>query len=164
DSMGNIQWNRCYGGSEKEGLLDILEVSDGYLAACQSGSNDGVFKLSDAQYAIAAQAMSYEWSCVEENDIVLFKITDTLINGISNNILTNLVKAYPSPAQQVINFDNAGPFPITMSIIDPLGVKKDELLLTPGSNSFQLINYCPGMYIYQYNTRGQIFTGKFIVY
>ena len=164
DSMGNIQWNRCYGGSEKEGLLDILEVSDGYLAACQSGSNDGVFKLSDAQYAIAAQAMSYEWSCVEENDIVLFKITDTLINGISNNILANLVKAYPSPAQQVINFDNAGPFSITMSIIDPLGIKKDELLLSPGSNSIELINYRPGMYIFQYNTSGQIITGKFIVY
>lgn len=108
--------------------------------------------------------MSYEWSCVEENDIVLFKITDTLINGISNNILPKFINAYPNPAQKVINFDNAGPFPIAMSIIDPLGIKKDELLLSPGSNSIELINYRPGMYIFQYNTSGQIITGKFIVY
>lgn len=274
DSLGNIEWSRCYGGSEKEGLGDILELSDGYIAAGWSNSNDGdlldcgyhigfwntgdptgdtwiikldfngnilwkkcyggtrheyptklfqtekgfrvfnvtysqdgdvlgnnsitddysdiwtfeidsvgnllssqcfgslydeslydgVFKLSDAQYTIAAQAMSYEWNCVEENDIVLFKITDTLINGISNNVLPNLVNAYPNPAHQVINFNNTGPFPVIISISNPLGIKEDELLLSPGSNSIQLLNYCAGIYIYQYNTSGQIITGKFIVY
>jgi len=41
DSLGIVQWNRCYGGSFSESLYDILVLTDGYIAACMASSDDG---------------------------------------------------------------------------------------------------------------------------
>ena len=41
DANGNGEWNRCYGGSQDDGISTILETEDGYLVAGVSESNDG---------------------------------------------------------------------------------------------------------------------------
>ncbi len=42
DSYGNIQWQKCFGGSSGETAYSIVQTSDGgYLVAGSSGSNDG---------------------------------------------------------------------------------------------------------------------------
>ena len=41
DSVANIEWQQCYGGSDHEGLKSVLELQDGYLLACTAYSNDG---------------------------------------------------------------------------------------------------------------------------
>jgi hypothetical protein len=42
DSIGNMQWQRCYGGSSTENLSKIITVSDGgYLIAAITWSSDG---------------------------------------------------------------------------------------------------------------------------
>ncbi len=41
DSSLNIQWQRCYGGSDSDLLPNILEVEDGYIFAGSTQSNDG---------------------------------------------------------------------------------------------------------------------------
>ena len=41
DSAANVQWQHCYGGTDDEQLLDIMEVSDGYILACEAYSEDG---------------------------------------------------------------------------------------------------------------------------
>ncbi len=41
DENRNIQWQRCFGGSKDETILDIVEAEDGYLLACYTNSNDG---------------------------------------------------------------------------------------------------------------------------
>jgi len=41
DSVANVQWQHCYGGTDDEQLLDILEVSDGYILASEAFSDDG---------------------------------------------------------------------------------------------------------------------------
>jgi hypothetical protein len=41
DTNSNPEWHRCYGGSEHEGVVSILEIDDGYMLACFGGSNDG---------------------------------------------------------------------------------------------------------------------------
>ncbi len=41
DSLGNYQWQRCYGGSEIDNIHTILSLRDGYLLGCSSASNDG---------------------------------------------------------------------------------------------------------------------------
>lgn len=41
DSTGNVQWQRCYGGSEYEGITALLAVEDGYIFAAYTMSNDG---------------------------------------------------------------------------------------------------------------------------
>jgi hypothetical protein len=41
DSARNIEWQHCYGGSEDDGILSLLEIEDGYLLSAYAGSNDG---------------------------------------------------------------------------------------------------------------------------
>jgi hypothetical protein len=42
DALGNIQWNRTYGGSGFDSALDLVQTNDGgYVVAAYSGSSDG---------------------------------------------------------------------------------------------------------------------------
>lgn len=41
DSLGNEEWQKCYGGSDFEEVNDILELPDGYILASSSSSSDG---------------------------------------------------------------------------------------------------------------------------
>jgi hypothetical protein len=41
DSNGNIEWQKCYGGSGDEGVFDLIETRDGYLMGCFGQSADG---------------------------------------------------------------------------------------------------------------------------
>ena len=39
--MANIEWQHCYGGSDHESIMDMIELTDGYILACSAYSNDG---------------------------------------------------------------------------------------------------------------------------
>jgi hypothetical protein len=41
DSLGNIIWQKCLGGSAGESAIAAVEVDGGYVIACESGSSDG---------------------------------------------------------------------------------------------------------------------------
>jgi hypothetical protein len=41
DEDRNIEWQRCYGGSEHDGITALVEVSDGYVFGAYTSSNDG---------------------------------------------------------------------------------------------------------------------------
>ena len=41
DSNLNVQWQRCYGGSDHDGIFGIIEIEDGYLFTGGTASNDG---------------------------------------------------------------------------------------------------------------------------
>lgn len=41
DSLGNIEWHRCYGGSQGEHVITMLKLEDGYLLGCGGSSTDG---------------------------------------------------------------------------------------------------------------------------
>jgi hypothetical protein len=42
DSAGNTEWQKCYGGSHSEGLVDIEQTMDnGYIFLASTNSNDG---------------------------------------------------------------------------------------------------------------------------
>ena len=42
DSIGNIEWQQCYGGSFREGVVNIKQTEDeGYIFLGQTNSNDG---------------------------------------------------------------------------------------------------------------------------
>lgn len=41
DSLGNLEWQQCYGGSEHDAISDILEIENGYLLAGFGSSSDG---------------------------------------------------------------------------------------------------------------------------
>lgn len=41
DSLGNLEWQQCYGGSEDDGINYILEIENGYIIAGFGSSSDG---------------------------------------------------------------------------------------------------------------------------
>jgi len=41
DADRNIEWQQCYGGSEHDGIIGLLEIEDGYIFSAYAGSNDG---------------------------------------------------------------------------------------------------------------------------
>jgi hypothetical protein len=41
DSMGNIEWQNCYGGSGDDGIYGLLELNDGYAFTAFTRSPDG---------------------------------------------------------------------------------------------------------------------------
>lgn len=41
DADRNIEWDRCYGGSNNDGVTYLAEVSDGYILGAYTHSNDG---------------------------------------------------------------------------------------------------------------------------
>ncbi len=41
DSIGNIEWQNCYGGSGHDGVNALLEVYDGYIISAYGSSADG---------------------------------------------------------------------------------------------------------------------------
>ena len=41
DSLRNIEWQNCYGGSEDDGITGLLEIDDGYIFIGHTLSNDG---------------------------------------------------------------------------------------------------------------------------
>lgn len=67
DSLANIEWQRCYGGSEHESVHDILEIEDGYILACSVDSDDGDMTGAGYHYGHDAQGHPY-------SDIWLAKI------------------------------------------------------------------------------------------
>jgi hypothetical protein len=55
DSLANIEWQRCIGGSENEGVNDILETEDGYIIVCNVYSADGDMTGSGYHYGTLPQ-------------------------------------------------------------------------------------------------------------
>ncbi|MBL7102914.1 MAG: T9SS type A sorting domain-containing protein [Bacteroidales bacterium] len=41
DSLGNIEWQNCYGGTYFENAIEILQIEDGYIFVGGTNSNDG---------------------------------------------------------------------------------------------------------------------------
>lgn len=41
DSLRNIEWQQCYGGSWYDGIIGLLEVADGYIFLAYASTNDG---------------------------------------------------------------------------------------------------------------------------
>ncbi|MFZ4708112.1 MAG: T9SS type A sorting domain-containing protein, partial [Bacteroidales bacterium] len=41
DSLGNIEWQNCYGGSGHDGIYSLMELEDGYLISAYGESEDG---------------------------------------------------------------------------------------------------------------------------
>jgi hypothetical protein len=37
----NIEWQHCYGGSEHDGIVSLIEIEDGYIFGAYTSSNDG---------------------------------------------------------------------------------------------------------------------------
>jgi hypothetical protein len=70
DSVANIEWQQCYGGSWIEYVYDIIETTDGYILAGSAESDDG--DLAGSGYHLG-----YDNNGNQTSDIWLIKIDFT---------------------------------------------------------------------------------------
>lgn len=70
DSVANIEWQQCYGGSDHESVLDMIEIEDGYLLANVGYTNDG--DLTESGYHLG-----YDNFGNQTSDIWLLKLDIT---------------------------------------------------------------------------------------
>ncbi|MBL7906248.1 MAG: T9SS type A sorting domain-containing protein [Bacteroidales bacterium] len=70
DSVANIEWQQCYGGSQIEYVYDIIETTDGYILAGSGESDDG--DLAGSGYHLG-----YDNNGNQTSDIWLLKIDFT---------------------------------------------------------------------------------------
>ncbi|MDY0086481.1 MAG: T9SS type A sorting domain-containing protein [Bacteroidales bacterium] len=59
DSMANIEWQQCIGGSSEEAVQDMIEVEDGYMLACIVDAADGDMTGSGYHYGYDSQGHPY---------------------------------------------------------------------------------------------------------
>jgi hypothetical protein len=69
DSSANVEWQECYKGSAHETTRASIEVSDGYILACEASSNDG--DVAGAGYHVGYQGAHNQYPT---SDIWLLKI------------------------------------------------------------------------------------------
>jgi len=64
DSDLNIEWDRCYGGSDSEGITTIVEKSDGYVFGGYTYSNDGDVTGNHGKHDIWIVKVDYDGSII----------------------------------------------------------------------------------------------------
>lgn len=106
DNSGNLQWNRCYGGSSFEGVYSIIQTTDGgYIMTGETLSNDGdvlnnTFGLSNAwvvkinstgniqwqkTYGGSGQDIAYRVIQTNDGNYIFFCGTNSNNGNVTNN-------------------------------------------------------------------------------
>jgi hypothetical protein len=103
DSMGNLQWQQCIGGTRSERVY-------------------GVVKHSDYKYAVAGEMFfspSGDVNCSNfvygsQQNFWVFGISDTTVNVVENDAEIAEIKVYPNPVNSILNID----FPVEYQILN----------------------------------------------
>lgn len=154
---GDVVWQHCFGGGEDETLYNgVLKIGENnYVMAGETNDDSGdvICNLHSWRY-----------------DFWVFEITIEDTTGINNIIEQDGIKVYPIPAGEYIVFESP-PF------VHPQGVKAypviqvfdvfgREVLREPVASErtvFDLRTIWNGVYFYQVELEGKMYSGKFIV-
>ena len=108
DTLWNIEWQKCYGGSRDDyGYVGILELDDGYVFCAQTNSNDGdvsgyhyssdgatdiwivkIDKLGNIIWERCLGGTEWEWSMSlnqSDNGLTLFSATSSRNENVTCN-------------------------------------------------------------------------------
>lgn len=83
DANLNIEWDRCYGGSNSEGVTTIIEKSDGYVFGGFTYSNDGDVSGNHGKHDIWIVKVDFDGNIMWQN--CLGGTESEFIDKISNN-------------------------------------------------------------------------------
>lgn len=152
DSLGNLKWQQCLGGTGMEIMIKgVIKTGNGYVIA---GCTFGSFATGD---------INCNTTAATSDDIWFFKVTDTTTVS-SNQMNTSRLKIYPNPASDylIITDDDQ-----TQKIFSLKNIYGKELVVSKMFTSELLINlesFCSGIYIYTIKNKAGGFTaGKIIV-
>jgi len=145
DSSGNIQWQKCLGGTTSDYALSVQQTADGgYIIAGETNSNDGdVTGLHGSQ-----------------SDYWVVKLSPlTAIEEESNKGAFNI---YPNPATNEILISNSGFLIFTVEIIDVLGQLQIPNF-KPQTNSVDISSLRSGIYFVKVFIGENLYCKKLIV-
>lgn len=159
DSLGNIEWEKAYGGSGFDGLTAAILTADGGIAfAGQSLSNDG--------------DVSGHHGALTEDDIWVVKLAQvfTDVKEVANNIGSMAVAPNPTNGLFTLNYDLLTPGSVKIDIYDVQGKLIHEIfdgLRMPGAHQHQVdlstIRISEGLYNIRILTSGQSVFRKIIL-
>jgi hypothetical protein len=212
DFEGTIVWQKCYGGSGMDGVKRIFNTSDGgYMVFGQTQSFDGdvignhgngileddiwvfkidangtlewqqciggqlteriefgIQKLNESEYVVAGsywKGPSGDITCVNQQnqDIWVFKITDTTV-GITDDY-ENLdgIKVYPNPANTYVFFEHPVMLIGSIQIRNLYGQLVEELQTKDEKTIWDTRHIPAGAYIYTLKSAGFNKTGKIVI-
>lgn len=145
DSLGNLMSNQCFGDLGNEQM------------------SDGVVKLADYKYVLTSFTESFEWGCSGVFDVLLYQITDTLLDASDELELSTIIETFPVPANDHINFNLKVPGKAQFEIYNSLGIKQDAFVTENDSYTLSTKNKPAGLYIYKLMLNGRIHCGKFMI-
>ncbi len=212
DFEGNIIWQKCYGGSGMEGVKRIFTTEDGgYMVFGQTQSFDGdvignhdtspllddiwvfkidangtlewqqciggvaweriesgVIKLNESEYVVTGHfwyGPSGDVTCVHQQnqDIWLFKITDTTVGITDENEKPDGIKVYPNPANTYVVFEHPFLSQGTIQIRNPYGQLVAELPAMDEKTVWDTRKIKSGVYFYSLNVSGLSKSGKIVI-
>ncbi|MCD6066837.1 MAG: C-terminal target protein [Bacteroidetes bacterium] len=144
DSLGNILWEKSFGGTGDDNLYtDICRTTDGgYVLCCTSASNDGDVSGNHGS-----------------TDIWVAKIGDPI--GLAKNNRDTGIKIYPNPSSGSVTFSNLEGICL-IELYDALGKLVKKVTTTEGSCVVSLD--AKGFYQYSViSASGIVKTGKLLV-
>jgi len=155
DSMGNLLWQQCIGGTRSERVY-------------------GVVKHSDYKYAVAGEMFfspSGDVNCSNfvygsQQNFWVFGISDTTVNVVENEPKIAEIKVYPNPVNSQINIDFPVDYQVFNANIEILDINGRTILKAkPVLNTAQIdikkLN--PGLYIVKIQNDKTLITRRIII-
>lgn len=156
-SLGEIEWQQCYGGWGSERLENPHTI----------------LKNDDYNYIIASstnKSPSYDVQCSSisglDRDAWIFEINIEDTTGIFYAQTQNNLKVYPNPAKDYIIFETTEKANTKQMTIEILGLYGREVLkekTTTGKAILDLRKLNGGVYFYRVEFEGHNYSGKFIL-
>lgn len=155
DSIGNLLWKQCIGGTRAERVY-------------------GVVKHNDSKYAVAGEMFyspSVDVNCSNfvygsMQNYWVFGISDTTVNVVENEVGIAEIKIYPNPASSILNIDFPSNYEVlktTIEIVDINGriVLNKKPLSTTNQINIKQLN--PGLYIVKIKNNETLITRRIII-
>ena len=144
DSLGNLLWEKCLGGSSDDLATDIIETSlNEYVVAGYSYSNDGDVTLNNGSL-----------------DFWIVKLGPTPV-GIKGQKMESDISIYPNPSQGTINVE----FPeqtLSIEVFNSTGQQIEKQNTKHQTKTTFNINE-EGLYMLRIITGSEIITRKVVV-
>lgn len=136
DNLGNLLWERCFGGSNTDDIVSIIPASDnGYMAVGITASDDGEVSGNHGAY-----------------DYWVFKLGDSSLTGLVNNTAAIFLSIFPNPTNNLLSV-NASKLPLghfyNIEICNVIGQIVLKQSLPISISTFPCANWQAGLYIWQ---------------
>lgn len=149
DTAGTVIWEKLYGGDLYYLPLSLAATVDGGVVVTG-------FMYDPLNPKVQGAGEGFVMKFDSEGEPVMVSVSE------EGKIFPRLIRAYPSPAHDNIQFSVLRPGPYTIRIFDISGVKVSEEKDRSGLSPVDISGLPPGTYIYQINTTQSIFHGKFV--